>query len=289
MLRRLRALPWKQIGYSVISLCCLAGLVILMSAVSVKSSEQACLQLNVLILGDESFVEQKDVISFVEGKYGALVGRTLASIPTHEIEADLRAIPHVLQAVVYADVNGQLNIRIQQRKAVIRIFNLGGASYYIDEMGLKIPVSATYVPRVLVANGYIREPFGEVLDSMQTDIVKDLYATADFIRKDSLWSNQIVQLYINENQEIELVPRVGEQQIILGDTHDLEDKFKKLQLFYTRIVPKTGIHAYKTVNLKYANQLVCERQGSFRLEDLYAQLDSLHVDSTKGEDTTLTN
>jgi cell division protein FtsQ len=274
MLRRLRSLPWKHVGYSSISLCCLIGLVILMTAVSIKSQEQACQHIQIVIMGDESFVEQKDVMSFVEQKYGELIGRTLTSIPTHEIEADLRGIPHVLQAVVYAEASGTLHIRIEQRKAVIRIYNMGGSSYYIDELGLKIPVSSTYVPRVLVANGYIREPFGEVLDSMKTDLVKDLFVTAEFIRKDSLWSNQIVQLYINENEEIELVPRVGEQQIILGDARDLPDKFNKLHLFYTRVVPKTGISAYKSVNLKYANQLVCERNGQFRLEDLYARLDS---------------
>ena len=285
MIKRLRDLPWKNMGYLTLSLLCVAGLVVLLSAVSVKSNEQACQELHVVILGDESFVEQKDVVSFVEGKYGALVGRSLSSIPTHEIEADLRAIPHVYQAVVYAEANGKLSIRIQQRKAVIRIFNMGGASYYVDEEGLKIPVSSTYVPRVLVANGFIREPFGEVLDSMQSQMVMDLYATADFIRSDSLWSNQIVQLFVNEHQEIELVPRVGQQQIILGDAQFLQSKFDKLHLFYTQVVPKTGIEAYKSVNLKFANQLVCERNASFQLEELYKQADTVRINEQQLENS----
>jgi cell division protein FtsQ len=60
----------------------------------------------------------------------------------------------------------------------------------------------------------------------------------------------------------------------------LERKFEKLLLFYRKIVPKTGINAYKTVNLKFAGQIVCERDERFKPEDIMTIRDSTHNSTT---------
>ena len=40
---------------------------------------------------------------------------------------------------------------------------------------------------------------------------------AKYISSDSLWNAQIIQIYLKDNKEIELVPRVGNHTILLGD------------------------------------------------------------------------
>lgn len=235
-----------------------------MGFIGVKSSEQACSQMRIIVLGNESFVESKDIAAMITENYGQLEGRTLTSIPIHQIENDLKQIPFVFEASVAIDMDGVLTMRIAQREAVVRVINKAGLDFYIDRKGYKMPVSPKYMPRVPVVNGNISEPYNGELDSMNSQLVKDVFKTAQFISADSVWSNQVVQLYVNEAKDIELVPRVGDQQIILGNADSLEKKFEKLMLFYKRIVPKTGINAYKTVNLKYAGQLVCERSAQFQ-------------------------
>src|SRR5699024_4920810 len=123
----------------------------------------------------------------------------------------------------------------------------------------KFPLSQHYAPNVLVANGYIRERFGTGADSIQSSILIELFQTAKFIQEDSLWNDQIEQLYVNINREIEMVPRVGGHQIILGDADSLQVKFNKLLLFYKYIAPTVGWDIYKAVNLSFANQLVCTK------------------------------
>lgn len=266
MIKRLKHIDWKAIAYGVIGLIALAGVVTLMSFIHVKSSEQACTELKVVILGHESFIEQKDISDLITKEYGNVVGRTLSTLPIHDIERDLRQIPYVYAAVVNTDMDGRMIVQITQREAVVRVINNSGKDFYIDEKGLKMPVSLKYVPRVPVVNGHIYESYNEGLDSMHTPLMHDVFATAKFVSADSLWSNQVVQLYINQHKEIELVPRVGGQQIILGDASDLESKFEKLKIFYERIVPKSGIDAYAVVNLKYAGQIVCERSPGYKPE-----------------------
>lgn len=262
-----RILPvfnWRNILYSAVGLLLLAGLVMLMGFIEVKSSEQACSEMRIIVMGEESFIEQKDIAALIVENYGELEGRTLLSIPIHQIENELKQVPFVYSAVVTVDMNGVLTVRIRQREAVVRIINKNGLDFYIDRQGYKMPVSLKYAPRVPIVNGNISEPYNGELDSMDSQLVKDVFRTAQFISADSLWSKQVVQLYVNDAQDIELVPRVGGQQIILGNADSLEKKFEKLMLFYQKIVPKTGINAYKTVNLKFAGQLVCERNEHFK-------------------------
>jgi len=258
------AINWRAIAYGLLSMTVFAGLVMFMGFIEVKSSEQACSQMRIIVLGNESFVEGRDIAAMITEKYGQLEGRTLVSIPIHEIENELKQIPFVSGASVTVDMDGVLTARLRQREAVVRVINRAGLDFYIDRKGYKMPVSPKYMPRVPVVNGHIAEPYNGELDSMHTTLVKDVFKTAQFINADTIWSNQVVQLYVNDAKDIELIPRVGNQQIILGNADSLEKKFEKLMLFYKKIVPKTGINAYKSVNLKYAGQLVCERSADYQ-------------------------
>jgi Cell division septal protein len=276
---------WRGILYSAVALGVLAALTVLMGFIGRKSSEQACTRVDVIVLGEEAFIEQRDILAMLEEKHGQLQGRTLGALPIHEMEKDLRQIPYVLSAIVTTDMDGLLTVRVRQREAVVRVMTNQGRDFYIDREGRKMPVSLKYVPRVPVVNGFISEPYNGALDSMQSILIKDVFRTAQFIRTDSLWSSQVVQLYVNEQQDIELVPRVGKQQIILGNADSLDQKFEKLLLFYKKIVPKTGITAYKTVNLKYAGQIVCERDKRYNPEDIKQIQDSIQHSTSNSINT----
>jgi len=277
MLRRLvYGFNWRNLLYSVVGLAVLAGLVLLMGFIRTKSGEQACSTMKIIVLGDESFIEQQDIAATLVEKYGELEGKTLEAIPIHEMEKDLLQIPFVFSAMVTTDMDGSLTVRIKQREAVLRVINNKGLDFYIDRQGHKMPVSLKYVPRVPIVNGYINEPYDGTLDSIRSQVVMDSYKTAQYISLDSVWSSQVVQLYVNEQQDIELIPRVGHQQIILGNADSLERKFEKLKLFYDKIVPKTGIGAYKSVNLKFAGQIVCERNEHFKPQTITTAQDTTH-------------
>ncbi|WP_245586286.1 cell division protein FtsQ/DivIB [Olivibacter sitiensis] len=239
-----------------------------MSFISVKSSEQACNDLEIIIPGTQAFVSNEDVKALVKELEGDIIGRTLQSIEIHRIEHDIRQIPFVEEVKVFCDMDGKVRVKIHPREAVLRVINGMGSDFYIDRKGFKMPISFNYAPHIIVASGYIAERYNDKLDTMQTTLIRDLYKTADFINRDSLWEAQIEQLYVNNEQDIELVPRIGNQRIVLGNADSLEIKFTKLKLFYDRIVRQAGWQYYKTVNLKYANQIVCERNDDIIQEEI---------------------
>jgi cell division protein FtsQ len=286
----LKRINWKRIFYCFIWVVSLSGLVVLMSFIEAKKSEVRCKEVKIVIPGTYNFIERSEVDRILQKTQGPLAGRILNKINIHEIEGALKANPFIEHAKVFADMDGVINIHVKQREPVIRILNLTNQDFYIDRNGLKVPTSASFTARVLVANGYIFEGFSNRVDTLRTKLARDLYQTALFIEKDTLWNHQIEQLYVNQHNEIEMIPRVGDHKIILGTADSLQSKFRNLLIFYKKALPLAGWDAYKTISIKYANQIVCERAGAIDSTTVKKSppADTIAVDTLKGtQDTTL--
>ena len=65
---------------------------------------------------------------------------------------------------------------------------------------------------------------------------------------------------MNEDEEMELVPRVGNHTILFGDEKEMDEKFSKLFLFYKEGLSKQGWNKYNVINLKYKDQVVCTKK-----------------------------
>lgn len=258
----LKRIKWKLVGAIFLWLISLSGLVVLMSFIETKKVEAVCKEVKVILPGNQYFIERAEVDEILVSKNGLLVGRRLDNIDLQSLEDRLKANPFIEYANVFADMNGVIHANIRQRVPVLRMLNIAGQDYYIDQNGLKIPLSEHFTARVLAANGMILEGFSGKIDTLRTVLAKDLFKVAVHIAKDSLWNEQFVQLYVNDKKEIELVPRVGKQKIIFGDGNDIEDKFKRLLVFYKKAIPYVGWDTYSSVSLKFKGQIVCQKSDS---------------------------
>ncbi|MBS7566302.1 cell division protein FtsQ [Mucilaginibacter sp. Bleaf8] len=259
-------IPWKRIGIAFSWIASLSGLVVLMSFIDIKKSEVVCSAVNVYIPGTQSFIDREEVDNILQVSNHRLVGRKMDEINIHDLENKLKANPFIESAKVYADMDGIIRVEISQRQPIMRILNRFDQDFYVDQHGLKLPLSANFTAPVLVANGYIDELFANRVDSLHAKLAKDLFRTADFIRKDTLWNAQIAQIYVNQNHEMELVPRVGSHKILLGDADSLENKFHNLKIFYKQALPQTGWDKYKVINIKYANQVIGVKSENFKAD-----------------------
>ncbi len=255
----LKRINWKQFFKSCAWVLSLTGIIVLMSFISVEKQNVKCNNIKIMIPGADNFIEREEIDGLIFQNEGALIGRKLESINLNDLEVMMEANPYIAHARVYSDMDGVVHINIKQRQPVLRVINIGNQDFYIDKHGLKMPISANFTANVPVANGFVREPFNGKLDTLRTKNGRDLYKTALFINQDTLWNAQIEQLYINERNDIEMIPRVGNQRIILGNADSLEVKMGNLLTFYKMAMPKVGWDTYKTINIKYTNQIVCER------------------------------
>lgn len=275
----LKRINWKAIFKGFAWLISLAGMVVLMSFISVKKHEVKCTKVEILIPGADNFIEREEIDAILRANEGDLIGRKLTEINIHEIEKTIQANPYIAYVKVFNEMDGVIHIEIKQRQPVLRIINAGGQDYYIDSEGLKMPMSPNFTANVLVATGNILEGFSGRVDTLLTPLAKDLYKTALFSKRDTLWDAQFEQIFVNAKSDIELIPRVGNQRIILGNADSLATKMNNLLVFYKQAMPKVGWNAYKTINLKYHNQIVAERYDSLAVKKAIAAavLDSTSI------------
>ena len=277
-----KKLIWKRLLVGFAWIICLGGLIVLMSFIGVKKANLVCTAVKVNIPGSQYFIDKQEVDQILQTSSHTLIGRKLESIDIQDLENKLKANPFIEFAKVYTEMDGVLRVEVSQRQPILRVMNHYDMDFYVDQHGLKIPLSPNFTARVIVANGFIDELFTNHVDSLHTRIAKDLFLTADFIRKDSLWDAQIAQLYVNKDHEIELIPRVGNQRILIGNADSLQTKFTNLLAFYKEVLPKVGWDKYRMINVKYSGQVVGIKNENMKADSIKAiKAASLKADSVK--------
>ena len=216
------------------------------------------------------FIDQEEVEEVVSD-LGYIEDSTLmVDIVPSRLEHVLENNPFIKYAEVYENLNGILSVEVNVRQPILRIFNTNGRSIYLDDQGRFMPLSRKYSSRTPIANGFINSDFTkyigasifELPDSLNTPdvlVMADLFKIVQTCRKDKFWKAQFNQFYVNEESEIEIIPRVGDHIILVGNANDIDKKLNKLQKFYEKGLNKTGWNEYKTINLKYASQVVCTK------------------------------
>ncbi|MBW7844913.1 MAG: cell division protein FtsQ [Bacteroidia bacterium] len=253
-------LTWaKNIGYATLWLCLVCGLFVSVSFVNKQEKQISCTEINVEIKPTEAayFVDREMILKTIrkDGNEKKIIGTKINEINISALEEKLCNNPMIKTAQVYSDMNGTLNIHIAQRRPILRILNAFGEGFYLDEDGLKMPLSPNYTAHSQFASGYIFE-HGEGRDFAQSAVLKDLFKIATYVDKDTFWNAQIQQIFVTAESEFILIPNIGKQTILFGDISDMETKFKHLFLFYKEAITRVGWDKYSSINVKYKNQII---------------------------------
>lgn len=215
------------------------------------------------------------------------VGENIDDIDTRAITECVARHNFVRSVKTYVDLEGTVSVTLTQRRPVMRFINNAGYDFYITEDRHVIPVSpgaAHYVP-------VITGDFGLPFDKKQSGPLADLVGEAKkedknylficklinfvkYIDGNDFWSSQIVQINVTyapvvygrsrsneENRrEVELIPRVGDHVILLGQIDGYKEKLDRLIRFYKGALDKEGWNRWDHINLKYDNQVVCSNR-----------------------------
>lgn len=246
----------------------LAYLIGMLSFINTKHDSLVCISLNIIIDEPHKFVDSASVNKMLISNNIQTDSCNIDNLNFDSIEKIIESNPSVKNAEVYSDYNGVLNIKVQQRNPVMRIITKENESYYIDEDCSLMPISDNYTANVTIFSGEISEQFlhSDKMSNVSTNqesypfTLVELFDFAQFINGHELWKNQIEQIYITENKEFELIPRVGNHIIILGSLEEFKFKLGKLEALYKKGFALTDWNIYKSINLKYSNQVICKKR-----------------------------
>ena len=209
-------------------------------------------------LNENHFLDEADVMKLVENSGQPIKGTGIGRINLKEIEAKLRYDRHISDAQLFGDLKGNLIVNVELRRPIARIVQPDALDAYIAEDGVVMPVSEKYTSRVMLLSGQFVKKLIESQDLKKTEEGKQLLEMIEFINDDKFWKAQIAQMDINAEGKISIYPQVTGQRVEFGKPENIEEKFKKLMIFYKEILPQRGWTKYERVNLEYEGQVIAE-------------------------------
>lgn len=95
----------------------------------------------------------------------------------------------------------------------------------------------------------------------QFEQLQSLIDFVAYIAGDNFWRAEIVQIVATTTSDsrlsLQLIPRSGNHRIEFGWLENCVQKMDKLRLFYDKVAVTRGWNSYKTVNLNFADKIVC--------------------------------
>lgn len=168
-------------------------------------------------------------------------------IDLYRLENGILANPYIEKASVFLSIEGTLKSVIKQRSPILRIIT-NNESYYVDKQGVKVPLSENYSARVPLVTG--------IKNKLDLD---EVTALMQIILSDNFLQKEIVGIHKSDDDEYQFSVRSGNYKIEFGKLEEINTKFKKLKAFYNKAFVDKTIEEYKTINVKFHNQVVCTK------------------------------
>ncbi|MBS1614669.1 MAG: hypothetical protein JST06_00965 [Bacteroidetes bacterium] len=259
-----RRVSFRKILQTLVTLIALSGAALALISAGQRQAVRHIQALDIVVESPAGvrFLDQASVRKMLFNNRHVAPGKLiLGGINERNMESILRSNPWVKAAQVYTDARQVLHVYVRQRVPLVRVFEMDGNSYYLDGSLQSMPLSSYYTHYVPIITGVQR--LGN--DSISQAVKGQIVGLVRCIRKDSFWRAQVSQIDMRPDGGFELIPVLGKQRIILGDTMQMQDKLNRLLAFYRQVQNKVGWNHYTTLDLRFANQVVASPKLSWKI------------------------
>ena len=239
----------KLFNWTNIRLVLMFSLVIfLFSFTSNRNNNRKLSKSVVVFVGNGApFVNQETVNKLLieNNKDAKSIGKD--KLDLNKLEKALNAQEMIEKSDVFVSIDGVLKAVVKQKTPIARIFD-GDNSFYIDYKGDMMPLSANFTARVPLVSGEINKKNSEKIAELFRIIYDD-----EFLKKN------IIGVQIMPSGSLKMLNRNYNYQIDFGGTVRMKAKFNNYKAFFQKAVLDSSIHKYKTIDLRFAQQVVCTK------------------------------
>ena len=243
---------WKKIGILTADILLGVYLVLAITAFNCPDDQDAVcreVKINITDGTGNGFLNVNEVKMQLQHAKIYPLGDRMSDVCTRQIEETLLKSPLVDRVECYKTHSGHVFINLTQRTAVRRIMANNGESYYIDNLGAIIP-SKNNSTDLIVATGDIKQKYAQTALKQFGVLLLD----------DPFWHSQIEQINVLPDGSVEMIPRVGDHIVYLGQPTHLKEKLTRLEKFYRYGLSKAGWNKYSYINIEFNNQIICKRR-----------------------------
>ena len=230
-------------------------------------ADKICTKVNINIQDEmtNGFLDAKEIKKRLEAKKIYPLEKPLKEVNARTIEETLKQSPFVKSAECYKTQDGLVDINLTQRMPIVRIKSINNEDYYIDDHNQVMP-NTKYTSDLIIATGYINKWYAK----------KYISVLSKALMTNELWRNQIEQINVLQDRGIELVPRVGNHIIYLGNLPEsnvaeerennivefVNKKMTRLEDFYKYGLSQAGWNKYSYINMEFDNQIICKKHNN---------------------------
>lgn len=216
-----------------------------------KSQGEMCTAIEVQVINADStsFVTPQGVLNDLKGQGVEIVGKRMKDINASSIEETLRKSPYLENADLVKCQGGKVLVRVSQLVPVLRVFD-GENSYYVNRAGKRMTATNNYHCDVPVVQGHFTSKYPAIR----------LLPLLDYVERDSVLRSLVTMYQVRDTNNIIIVPAFSGHVVNIGNTDGFENKFAKLKLFYSEVLPKKGWNTYDTISVKWNHQIVATRR-----------------------------
>lgn len=243
------------------ALVCAATL--LFQASKHRSSQMCCERLEVEFMDSLKFLTTENIKAFVDKDYGHYVGKKLDSIDLATIEKSLAARSAISESEAWITPDGVLHVSIKQRAPQLRFLSGKDQGFYCDAEGYIFPLHSRYTAPVRLIEGDfpIKESSGfqgYARTEEQQLWIEQMLDLDQAIKESRSFSKMINDIRVASNGDIMMRVKGHEEIFNFGKAENFEEKFNRMEKYFTHILPAAEETKYKTVNVKYKNQIICK-------------------------------
>ena len=237
------------------------AMVVLLAAAMREKKEKKCQSVEISFSeGKEPvFLDEEDISGFLteQGKR-SLEGQLIRTLDLQGLEQRLKRETSIRDAELYVDNRQALKVLVTERQPVARVFTSAGNSFYMDSSGIHIPVTHKRPLQLPVFTGYPDQP----ADTLARDqrLQEGIIAISQVMASEPFWNALVSQVNITGEGHFELLPTLGDYVIELGDGTGIDNKFRRLSLFYKQVFARTGPEAYVRIKLQFDGQVIGQRK-----------------------------
>ena len=210
-------------------------------ASNMKNKSRIINKIHVKIIPNSSYFISADSIQNSINKY---ILTSKDSISLSRIEQEIDKNTYIEKSRVYMKIGQELKIDIKQKEPIARVITTDSI-FYLDKNSNFMSLSKLKSSNVPVVFG-----FNENSD------LKYLTEISLIIKKDEFLNKNISQIFIKDDQKIDLKIWGNSTIIEFGNNNRLKNKIQNLKAFYNRAISKNEIDKYKKINLRFENQVV---------------------------------
>lgn len=235
-----------------------------------RASERTCRDVKVKVVDParNGFITPAAVLGEIE-RLKLNPARTAERVlDLRAMEAALTACDNIESVNCVLLTDDTLRVEVQPLVPLARIFDRNDRDYFINRGGKEMVAKTHYRIDVPVV-------FGKFSESLKPTVVLPYL---DYLAAHPDYDRLVSALEVTPRGDIIMIPAIRGHVVNLGDTADIDNKFRRLKAFYHQVLPVKGWTCYDTISVKWRSRIIASKRGYKRAADIPLQEEFSDID-----------